>query len=118
MGLVHFRYQISRHLHRFGRRDNGFTLTELAIAMVVLGVIASIAIPSYLGSRNNSYDKEAQSSIENVLKVQSFSIKVREIFLMHHLRSVVIRQHWQPTYRNLNRVLMLLLVLFLQPIRE
>ena len=37
--------------------DSGFTLTELVIAMVVLGVLASIAIPSFLGSRNNSYDK-------------------------------------------------------------
>jgi len=67
--LVHFRYQISR---RFVHRDNGFTLTELVIAMVVLGVIASIAIPSFLGSRNNAYDKEAQSSIENVLKGAKF----------------------------------------------
>ena len=78
MGLVHFRYQISRHQRRlarfcrFGRRDNGFTLTELAIAMVVLGVIASIAIPSFLGSRNNAYDKEAQTSIENVLRAAKF----------------------------------------------
>jgi len=59
-------------LRRFRRRDVGFTLTELVIAMVVLGVIASIAIPSFLGSRNNSYDKEAQSSIENILKAAKF----------------------------------------------
>jgi prepilin-type N-terminal cleavage/methylation domain-containing protein len=65
VGLVHFRYKF---LRRFLHRDNGFTLTELAIAMVVLGVIASIALPSFLGSRNNSYDKEAQTSIENVLR--------------------------------------------------
>ncbi len=59
-------------LRRFCRRDVGFTLTELVIAMVVLGVIASVAIPSFLGSRNNSYDKEAQSSIENILKAARF----------------------------------------------
>jgi len=70
--LAHFRYQISRRSRRFACRDNGFTLTELAIAMVVLGVIASIAIPSFLGSRNNAYDKEAQTSIENVLRAAKF----------------------------------------------
>ena len=52
---------------RFGR-DIGFTLTELAIAMLVLGVLASVAIPSFLGARNNSYDKEAQASVEVVLR--------------------------------------------------
>ena len=62
----------SRRSRRLRRSDSGFTLTELVIAMVVLGVIASIAIPSFLGSRNNSYDKEAQSSIENVLKAAKF----------------------------------------------
>jgi len=36
--------------------------------MLVLGVLASVAIPSFLGSRNNSYDKEAQASIEVVLR--------------------------------------------------
>ena len=68
---MHFRRQFSRPFHssrRLRRSDNGFTLTELVIAMVVLGVLASVAIPSFLGSRNNAYDKEAQSSIENVLR--------------------------------------------------
>jgi prepilin-type N-terminal cleavage/methylation domain-containing protein len=78
VGLVHFRYQVSRRTHRSGRlqrftrRDNGFTLTELVIAMVVLSILSSIAIPSFLGSRNNSYDKEAQSSIEVVLRAAKF----------------------------------------------
>ena len=57
---------------RFGRGDSGFTLTELVIAMVVLGVLASIAVPSFLGSRNNAYDKEAQTSIENVMRAAKF----------------------------------------------
>jgi len=72
---VHSRYKFSRRSRRsrrFACRDNGFTLTELAIAMVVLGAIASIAIPSFLGSRNNAYDKEAQTSIENVLRAAKF----------------------------------------------
>ena len=44
-------------------RESGFTLTELAVAMLVIGILASVAVPSFLGSRNNAYDKEAQNSI-------------------------------------------------------
>ena len=57
-----------RRVRRFCRRDAGFTLTELVIAMLVVGVLASIALPSFLGSRNNSYDKEAQASIQAILR--------------------------------------------------
>ena len=60
------------HSRWFGRRDAGFTLTELVIAMLVVGVLVSIASPSFLGSRNKSYDKEAQASIEVVLRVSKF----------------------------------------------
>jgi len=67
-----FRSCRSRWSRRVGLCDAGFTLTELVIAMVVLGVLSSVAIPSFLGSRNNSYDKEAQSSIDNVLKAAKF----------------------------------------------
>ena len=64
--------RVSRGLNRRFVRDIGFTLTELAITMLVLGVLASVAIPSFLGSRNNSYDKEAQASIEVVLRAAKF----------------------------------------------
>jgi len=60
-----------RRVRRFGRRDNGFTLIELVIAMVVLAIVAAVVMPSFLGSRNNSYDKEAQASIEIVLRAAS-----------------------------------------------
>ena len=56
---------------KFQNRESGFTLTELAVAMLVVGVLASVAVPSFLGSRNNAYDKEAQSSICAVLKASS-----------------------------------------------
>ena len=48
-------------------RESGFTLTELAVAMLVVGILASVAVPSFLGSRNNAYDKEAQSSINSAM---------------------------------------------------
>ena len=49
------------------RREGGFTLTELAIAMLVVGILSGIAVPSFLGARNSAYDKEAQASINAAL---------------------------------------------------
>ena len=48
-------------------RESGFTLTELAIGMLVVGILASVAVPSFLGARNNAYDDEAQASLSAVL---------------------------------------------------
>ena len=52
---------------KIAKRESGFTLTELAVAMLVVGILASVAVPSFLGSRNNAYDKEAQSSINSAM---------------------------------------------------
>jgi prepilin-type N-terminal cleavage/methylation domain-containing protein len=46
------------------RREGGFTLTELAVAMLVVGILSAIAVPSFLGARNSAFDKEAQSAVD------------------------------------------------------
>ncbi|CAB4886568.1 unannotated protein [freshwater metagenome] len=54
-------------LRKWFGRDAGFTLTELAVAMLIIGVLASIAVPNFLGARNDSYDHEAQSAVTAAL---------------------------------------------------
>ena len=53
---------------RFVRGSRGFTLSELAVALVVTGILVGIAVPNFLGNRNNSFDKDAQASIDVVLQ--------------------------------------------------
>ena len=35
--------------------------------MLVVGILSGIAVPSFLGARNNAYDKEAQAAVDSAL---------------------------------------------------
>jgi prepilin-type N-terminal cleavage/methylation domain-containing protein len=58
-------------LNKLVKRNGGFTLTELAVGMVVVGILASVAVPSFLGSRNNAFDREAQAAVDAALTAAS-----------------------------------------------
>lgn len=45
---------------------NGFTIIELLIVIVVIGILATIGIVSYNGTRNRAYDVSVQSDLESI----------------------------------------------------
>ena len=49
------------------KRDQGFTLIELMVVVMIIAVLIAIAIPSFLGFRKSAQDRSAQSEIRNVL---------------------------------------------------
>jgi general secretion pathway protein G len=63
--------QVKSLFNKLVKRNGGFTLTELAVAMVVVGILASIAVPSFLGARNNAFDREAQAAVDAALNAAS-----------------------------------------------
>ncbi|MBF0465334.1 MAG: prepilin-type N-terminal cleavage/methylation domain-containing protein [Nitrospirae bacterium] len=49
--------------NRQAPKSGGFTLVELIITLLILGILAGIAVPIYLGQREKSKNVEAQENL-------------------------------------------------------
>ncbi|WP_354697456.1 hypothetical protein DSM112329_03083 [Paraconexibacter sp. AEG42_29] len=48
-------------------RDGGFTLPELLLTILIVGILAAIALPSFVGQSDKAHDTATKSDVRNLV---------------------------------------------------
>lgn len=67
-----------RRMFKDKQREEGFTLIEILIVILIMGILSAIAIPAFMNQRKSAFDASLRTDIKSMaLSIETWQVKNR-----------------------------------------